>query len=69
MKPESIAIVAAVAIAGAYAWKKDKLNKWLPNSMQHRDTFIGLTRDEVYSTAPGGRPGVAGIDLNTSAYV
>lgn len=63
------AIAAAVALLVAWAWRKNKLNSVLPDKLKHKDGFIGLTRSQQYFMGPGGRPGVPGMDVNTSDHV
>lgn len=62
-------IVLAIIIISAVAWKKDKLNSYLPEKLRHKEDFIGLNRNSLYVMAPGGKPGIAGMDLNTSDWV
>ncbi|MHB8736932.1 MAG: hypothetical protein ACYC6M_16635 [Terriglobales bacterium] len=63
MRLAHLAALAVIAI-GLIAWKKNKLNAWLPGGMKHH--FVGLDRSGQYFTAPGGGPGVPGLDINTS---
>lgn len=69
----AVVIVLAIIIVAAIAWKRDKLNKYLPEKLQHKtllkSNFIGLTRRGVYTMGPGGVPGMPGVDLNTSTWV
>jgi hypothetical protein len=72
-KHVGIIVVLAIVIIAAVAWRNDKLNKYLPEKLRHKNPnvsgFIGLTRSGIYVMGPGGRPGMPGIDLNTSDWV
>jgi hypothetical protein len=69
MKSTHLAIAAVAVVGLAVAWKKDKLNKVLPEKLQHREGFIGLNRSGQYVTARGGGPGIPGTDPNTSDWL
>ena len=69
----AIVVVLVIVVIGAVAWKKDKLNKWLPEKLRHKTSnkngFIGLIRSGQYTMGPGGEQGIPGVDLNTSDWV
>ena len=69
----AVVIVLAIVIVATVAWRRDKLNKYLPEKLRHKtllkSNFIGLTRKGVYTMGPGGVPGMPGVDLNTSTWV
>jgi hypothetical protein len=61
-------LVLVIVVVAYFAWSKNKLNLLLPAKLRHED-FIGLNRSGIYVMAPGGRPGIPGMDLNTSDWV
>ncbi|MDE2097447.1 MAG: hypothetical protein KGL39_09400 [Patescibacteria group bacterium] len=69
MHAKAFAVLVVLVILVGAAWRYDKLNSYLPAKWRHRSTFIGLNRKGVYVMARGGKPGVPGLDINTSDLV